>query len=49
MKPLKKAVKDSLIHGTGFLKTGTRKWYNPLRWIKGLVYQKYVSLKEVFK
>lgn len=44
-----KTIKSALAYGTGIIKTGIRKWYNPMRWIKGKVYQKFVSLKEVFK
>jgi hypothetical protein len=45
----KRVIMDSFKYGTGILKTGIRKWWNPLRYIKGHVYQKSVSLKEVFK
>jgi len=46
---MEKAIKQSLIYGTGIIKTGIRKWYNPLRYIKGKIYQKAITLREVFK
>jgi hypothetical protein len=49
IKHLIKSIKDSHLHGTGIVKYGTRKWFNPLRYFKGRVYMKRVSLKEVFK
>ena len=40
---------NAVIYGTGILKTGIRKWYNPMRWVKGKIYQKSVTFKKVFK
>ncbi len=37
-----KATMDSLALGTGIIKTGVRKWWNPMRWIKGPIYQKRI-------
>ena len=43
------AIQDALLYGTGIKRCGVRKWYNPLRYIMGRMYQKHVTLKDVFK
>jgi hypothetical protein len=43
------ALRNMFVYGTGITKTGVRKWWNPLRYIFGRLYQKNVTLKEVFK
>jgi hypothetical protein len=35
--------KDCVTTGTGIYKTACRKWYNPMRWIKGLIYFKRIK------
>ena len=42
-KQIAKAVYDSLSGGTGIMQTGRRKWYNPMRWLRGLVYHKRIN------
>lgn len=42
-------VEGAFTYGTGITKTGLRKWYNPLRYIKGRIYTRNVTLREVFK
>ena len=44
-----KALKDAVRYGTGITRTGVRKWWNPLRYIKGHVYQKQITLKQLFQ
>lgn len=46
---MEKCLSSSVKYGTGITKHGVRKWYNPLRWLKGKMYVKNVSLKEVFR
>lgn len=46
---LKKQLENAVKYGTGITKTGIRKWYNPLRYIKSKIYQKNISLKNVLK
>ena len=48
-KACNKKAKDALVYGTGITKHGTRKWYNPLRYIKGRIYTKHIKLEDVFK
>ena len=33
----------------GAVKNGYRKWWNPMRWVKGIVYIKYISPKKLYK
>jgi hypothetical protein len=42
-------MKNMFMYETGIVKVGIRKWYNPLRWFKGKIYKKHVSLRRVFK
>ncbi len=49
MKEREKAEKDALVYGTGIVKCGIRKWWNPVRWFKGKHFRKHVSLEQVFK
>jgi len=41
--------RDACIYGTGIWKTGKRKWYNPLRYIRGKHYRKNIRWEDVFK
>ena len=45
----RKFILDLLVHGKGICKYGTRKWYNPFRYIIGKIYCKHITLHEVFK
>lgn len=47
-KQISAAIFDGLIVGTGIYKSGMRKWYNPIRWIKGLVYVKRINPKDFY-
>jgi hypothetical protein len=47
-KEKRKAMEDCLMYGTGILITGYRKWYNPMRWIKGLMYEKRVNPEKFY-
>ena len=44
-----KHLQQALMYGAAITKTGIRKWWNPLRYIKGRIYTKAVTLEEVFK
>jgi len=48
-KGFRNAFLNSCVNGTGIIKTGIRKWYNPLRYIKGKRYRKSVKLEDVFR
>jgi hypothetical protein len=48
-KLISKMLFNALKYGTGITKQGVRKWYNPMRYIKGRIYIKEVSLEDVFK
>ena len=41
--------KKSILYEKDIYKYGTRKWYNPFRWIIGRKYCKLITLPEVFK
>lgn len=49
IKEINKYREDMIIYGTGILYTGIRKWYNPIRWIKGLIYQKRIHPKNFYR
>lgn len=46
---MEKCMKNLNTYGTGITKYGIRKWYNPLRWVRGPMYVKNVSLEDVYK
>jgi len=48
-KEIKKYLDDAMIYGSGFIKIGRRKWYNPFRWIKGLIYQKRINPHNIYR
>ena len=43
------SLKDASLYGMSVVRIGIRKWWNPLRYIKGAVYKKRIPLKEVYK
>jgi len=45
----RKSWMSAWLYGTGIIKYGIRKWYNPLRWLFGKQYAKNIPLKKVFK
>ena len=48
-KELLGLLSDLWIEGICFQKTGTRKWYNPMRYIKGIVYNKRIKPSDVYR
>lgn len=44
-----KMMWDTIIYGTAVSKLGCRKWYNPVRWLKGKYYIKCINPGEVYK
>jgi hypothetical protein len=48
-KLARKVMLDAMTHGMGIYRTGVRKWYNPMRWIRGPIYRFPVRLEEVYK
>jgi hypothetical protein len=44
-----KMTVDNFVYGMSCIKTGTRKWYNPMKYIKGIVYHKHISPKKMYK
>jgi len=49
MVNVRRVLTDAMRFGTACVKFGSRKWYNPLRYILGKHYQKRVDIRKVFK
>lgn len=47
-KQISAAMLDGLTCGIGIYKIAHRKWYNPMRWLKGLVYLKRIKKKDFY-
>jgi hypothetical protein len=47
-KELRKLADDLMIYGTCVKIVGIRRWYNPMRWIKGKVFQKRIDPKDMY-
>lgn len=41
-------LRDQATFGVAFLEIGHRKWWNPMRWIKGAIYQKRIGHKNIY-
>ena len=48
-KELLDLLSDLWIEGICFQKIGMRKWYNPMRYIKGIVYNKRIRPSDVYR
>ncbi len=42
-------ITEQLIVGGGGFRTGVRKWYNPMRWIRGELYIEYIPPERIYK
>jgi hypothetical protein len=44
----KKLWFDLMAYGSAAVLEGVRKWYNPMRWIKGKKYTKYIDITKLY-
>ncbi len=42
-------LSDAVIYGNATIKIGVRKWYNPLRWIKGPHYLTRIKPADIWR
>ena len=45
----KKSVTAQVLLFGGALRSGFRKWYNPVRWFRGDFYVEYISPERIYK